>query len=55
MDMEWKPWARFKYDKRWVQRNRFVDLMAGFWRHNVSSKDTPMMDNLSGCRKEISK
>lgn len=45
MGMEWKSWAGFKYDKRWVQREGFVDLITGFWRQNESSS----------CRKEISK
>ncbi|CAL9232334.1 unnamed protein product [Arabidopsis halleri] len=55
MGMKWKTWAGFKYDKRWVQREGFTDLMAQFWIHNASSTEKPMMEKLGNCRKEISK
>ncbi|CAD5323156.1 unnamed protein product [Arabidopsis thaliana] len=52
--MNWKSWAGFKYDKRWVHREGFTDLMARFWSQTAANTESSMMEKIASCRKEIS-
>ncbi|CAD5323157.1 unnamed protein product [Arabidopsis thaliana] len=54
MGMNWKSWAGFKYDKRWVHREGFTDLMARFWSQTAANTESSMMEKIASCRKEIS-
>ncbi|KAG7572302.1 Endonuclease/exonuclease/phosphatase superfamily [Arabidopsis suecica] len=52
---QWKKWAGFKYDKRWIKREGFKDMISQFWSQQSATGDNRMMAKIASCRKEISR
>ncbi|KAG7583713.1 Reverse transcriptase domain [Arabidopsis suecica] len=51
----WRKWAGFKYDKRWIQREGFKELIGQFWGQQPTGEGNQLMEKIASCRKTISR
>ncbi|XP_010474601.1 PREDICTED: uncharacterized protein LOC104754160 [Camelina sativa] len=55
MGENWRKWASFKYDQRWVQREGFVNHFNQVWNSEEVRQADSLVAKISLCRKGISR
>ncbi|CAA7041154.1 unnamed protein product [Microthlaspi erraticum] len=54
MGENWRKWASFKFDQRWIKREGFRQVVEESWRNQRREPNRTMTEKISACRKEIS-